>query len=195
MKQSLGQNNETNETDQIPTRKVNISDSGSSSAAGTSISGSVILISKNILDNRYSSHNQGPFDIHIQWTVDPKAPLHPITVCRILSSFKNEDILEIKRAGYSKVSVFLKTKEAANNLVEDQRLQKHNLITFIPPFRTSRKTIIRNVPLDLTEKSILESANSLEVRSKTKITIIFHRNTHLLIQLRSLLKDKEFLNT
>lgn len=144
-KRPIVQNNETNETDQIPARKINISDLGSSSAGTSSISGSVISISKNVLHNRYSSHNQGPFDIHIQRTSDPKSPLHPITVGRILCSFKNDDILEIKRAGYSKVSVFLKTREAINNLVEDHRLPSHNLIAFISPFCTSRKGIIRKL--------------------------------------------------
>lgn len=44
--------------------------------------------------------------------------------------------------------------------MEDHRLYSYNLIGFIPPFRTSRKGIVRNVPLDLTNESILESANS-----------------------------------
>ncbi|KMQ91377.1 nucleic-acid-binding protein from mobile element jockey-like isoform x2 protein [Lasius niger] len=118
---------------------------------------SVIFISEEILKNRYSSHNQGPFDVHVQRISDPRAPLHPITVGRIIYGLNNEDILEIKKIGFSKVSIFLKTKETTNQLVSDQRLQKKDLIAFIPPSRTSRKGIIRNVPLYLTDQNILEN--------------------------------------
>lgn len=52
--------------------------------------------------------------------------------------------MEIKKVGYSKVSIFLKTRKAANDLVSDFRLKERDLIAFISPSRISRKGIIRN---------------------------------------------------
>ncbi|XP_029664838.1 uncharacterized protein LOC115236489 [Formica exsecta] len=77
-----------------------------------STSGSIITISESILKNRYSSDNQGPFDVHVQRISKPHAPLHPISVGRIIAS--------------------LNTREATNDLVNDSRLKKEDLIAFIP---------------------------------------------------------------
>jgi len=71
-----------------------------------------------------------------------------------------DDILEIKKIGFSKVSVFFKFRDAANALVDDRRLAAKGLEAFIPPFRTSRKGIIRDVPLDLTDHLILQHTTS-----------------------------------
>ncbi|XP_029666776.1 uncharacterized protein LOC115237697 [Formica exsecta] len=51
-----------------------------------STSGSTITISETVLKNRYSSDNQGPFDVHVQRISKPHASLHPISVGRIIAS-------------------------------------------------------------------------------------------------------------
>ncbi|XP_029680875.1 uncharacterized protein LOC115246299 [Formica exsecta] len=122
--------------------------------------GSVITLTDNIRNNRYSDGNAGPFDVHVQRKSDPGAPLHPISVGRIICGLNIQDILEIKRIGLSKVLVFFKSGSAANSLVQDQRLAAKNLEAFIPPFRTSRKAIIKDVPLHLTDQMILDIISS-----------------------------------
>ncbi|XP_029680212.1 uncharacterized protein LOC115245858 isoform X2 [Formica exsecta] len=124
------------------------------------VSGSVISLTDSIRNNRYSASNAGPFDVHVQHLSDSKSSLHPIFE-RIICELIIEDILEIKRIGYSKVSVFFKSREAANALVEDRRLATKDVVAFIPPpFRISRKDIIRDVPLDLIDQMILRNINS-----------------------------------
>lgn len=146
----------------IPTlNKIQIMDVNSPPTTHTpSISGSLITINDSIRKNRYSENNHGPFDIHIQRISNPSAPLHPITIGRLLNKLNIDGIIEIKKAGYSKVSVFLQSGKFANSLTEDPRLKENDLIAFIPPFRTSRKGIIRNVPLELTEDQIMEGIKS-----------------------------------
>lgn len=68
--------------------------------------------------------------------------------------------MEIKKADYSKVSIFLKTHEAANDLVNDPRLKGRDVIAFIPPSWISRKGIIRNISLDLADETILKNVSS-----------------------------------
>ncbi|XP_072766275.1 uncharacterized protein [Anoplolepis gracilipes] len=126
-----------------------------------SISGSLISINDSILRNRYSDNNHGLYDIHIQWISNPSVPLHPITVGRTISKLNINGILVIKKVRYSKVSVFLKSGQAANSsLIEDSRLKGNDLIAIIPPFRTSRKGVIRNMLLDLSEEHILNGVRS-----------------------------------
>ncbi|EFN68824.1 hypothetical protein EAG_11378 [Camponotus floridanus] len=120
-------------------------------------SGSVISLTDTIRNNRYSDNNAGPFDVHVQRISNPKAQLHPIFVGRAVCELGISDILEIKKAGFSKASIYFKTKEAANALVNDRKLSEKDLKAFIPPFRTSRKGIIRDVPPEFTDQQILES--------------------------------------
>lgn len=111
------------ETETLPGGKTRSSDkSNNLPSHSPTTRGSIISISEEILKNRYTNHNQGPFDVHVQRISDPRTPLHPIIVGRIIYSLNNEDILKIKKIGFSKVSVFLKTRDAANHLVNDQRI-------------------------------------------------------------------------
>lgn len=68
--------------------------------------------------------------------------------------------MEIKKIGFSKVSIFFKSRDAANALVDDKRLAAKDLEAFIPPFHTFRKGIIRDVPLELTDHLILSNTKS-----------------------------------
>lgn len=101
-----------------------------------SITGSLIFINDSIRRNRYSE-NHGLFDIHIQWIRNPSASLHPITNGRLINRFNIDGIIDIKKAGYSKVSVFLQTGQAANSLTEDLRRRKrlNNIYPFFPYFQ------------------------------------------------------------
>jgi len=127
-----------------------------------STSGSITTLTEIIRNNRYSENNAGPFDVHVQRLSgeNSKSQLHPTFVGRVVCELNIEDILEIKKTGFSKVSVFFKSRDAANTLVDDKRLAVKGLEVFIPPFRTSRKGIIRDVPLDLTDQLILHNTTS-----------------------------------
>lgn len=59
-----------------------------------------------------------------------------------ITSLNIPGILEIKKAGYSKVSILLTSGHEANMLVENIGLKTKDLIAFIPPSRVSRKRII-----------------------------------------------------
>lgn len=170
----------TNLNDSLTSNKIHIKEANSTPTTHSpSISGSLITINDSILKNRYSDSNHGPFDIHVQRISNPSAPLHPITIGRLFNKLKIEGIIEIKKAGYSKVSVFLQTGKFANSLTEDSRLYENDLVAFIPPFRISRKGIIRNVPLELTEEQIMEG-----IKSPIKILAIRRLNRRIINHLR-----------
>ncbi|KMQ82285.1 hypothetical protein RF55_23522 [Lasius niger] len=178
-KRPLEKETKQKETDG-PTTKEKIHNSElslNSLSLSSSVSGS-ITISESILKNRYSKLNQSPFDVNIQRISNSRAPLHPITIDRIIQHiFKN--ILKFKKIGFSKVSIFLITREAANQLVNDQRLQKKDLVALIPLFRTSCKGIIRNVPIDFSEQVILEKIfSSINVKAVNRLNrkIIHHKD-------------------
>lgn len=141
--------------------------SNTSSSSGNSVTKTTLYPSMEIRNNRYTSDNHGPYDVHIQKYSDPNSSLYPVTVGRIMASLNIKNILEVKKVGYSKVSIFLKTFDAVNKLVNNPMLAQKDLIAFIPPSRMSRKGIIRNIPLDLTEETILNNINSF-------IIILYH---------------------
>ncbi|KAM0724686.1 hypothetical protein ACS0PU_009070 [Formica fusca] len=117
-------------------------------------------ISDAVLANRYSKSSQGPYEIVVTSIGSTNSSIHPLTVGRLLSSTLKKDITEIKKLGFSKVSVQFKTREAANNLINNSILNSNNLIAYIPSYRVSRQGVIRNVPLDLAENTIKEEIDS-----------------------------------
>ncbi|KMQ91029.1 glycine cleavage system protein h-like protein [Lasius niger] len=73
------------EADCPSTGKIHSTDSNPNPLSqSSSVTGSTISISENILKNRYSNLNQDPYDVYIQRISNPKAPLHFITVGRII---------------------------------------------------------------------------------------------------------------
>ncbi|XP_070152117.1 uncharacterized protein Cyt-b5 isoform X1 [Polyergus mexicanus] len=114
------------------------------------------IIPDSVLNNRYTKSCQGPFEIVITSTGAANTSIHPLTVGRLLSSTLKKDILEIKKLGFSKISAQFKSRDAANNLINNPILNANNLIAYIPSYRVSRQGIIRNVPLDLSESTIKE---------------------------------------
>lgn len=78
---------------------------------------------------------------------------------RLLYSTNKNDILELKKIGYSKINIRFKIREAANNLTSNQTLKSKGYLVYIPSYRTIRKSIFRGVPLSEGEiLSGLESA-------------------------------------
>lgn len=82
----------------------------------SSVSGSNITLSEAILRNRYTESNQDPFCVHVQRISNPNANLHPISIGKIIHTIMKDEVLEVKKVGYSKVAIFLKTLNAANSL-------------------------------------------------------------------------------
>lgn len=119
-----------------------------------------MTLTDTIRNNRYSENNAGPYDVHIQHTSNPKSQLHLLFLERTVCELGIEDILEIKKIVFSKVSIYFKSRDAANALINDKKQSVKDLEGFIPPFRISRKGIIKDVPLDFTDQQILHNITS-----------------------------------
>ncbi|KMQ90071.1 hypothetical protein RF55_10212 [Lasius niger] len=65
-----------------------------------------------------------------------------------------------QKIGFSKINVQLKSRDAANNLIASSILKAKKYKVFIPFYRTTRRGIIRNVPLDLSEEDIRRGIDS-----------------------------------
>ncbi|XP_029673637.1 uncharacterized protein LOC115241844 [Formica exsecta] len=113
-----------------------------------------------VLANRYPKFSQGPYEIVVTSIGSVNSSIHPLIVGRLLSSTLKKDITEIKKLGFSKVSVQFKLREAANNIINNPILNSNNLIAYIPSYRVSRQGVIRNIPLDLAENTIKEEIDS-----------------------------------
>jgi len=109
--------------------------------------------------NMYDHNSSGPFDVIVQKTCDSansaNSSIDPLAVGRLLFFTNKNDILELKKTGYSKINIRFKTREATNKLTSNQILKAKGYHAYIPLYRTTRKSIIRGVPLDLTDGEIL----------------------------------------
>jgi len=86
----------------------------------------------------YSISDCPPFIIHVYSLNDDASSglVHPLLISRTLSQLAYFDIKEIKRIGRGKILAEMKSAKAANNLVQDPRLEKENLRAFITTYRT-----------------------------------------------------------
>ncbi|KAM0726689.1 hypothetical protein ACS0PU_007873 [Formica fusca] len=115
----------------LPKRKRTADQTGSDlhsaieSASGSKAKKSTNITSLNdaLLANRYDGHCQGPFHVFIQPIVNSSTSLHPLTVGRILSASTKQDIVDIKKIGFSNISVQINSRKAANDLIKNPALK------------------------------------------------------------------------
>lgn len=58
----------------------------------------------NLIKNRYSPSNQGPFYVYVQSQVSLPSSIHPLYIGRTLSKMKFKDVIKVKKLGFSKQS-------------------------------------------------------------------------------------------
>lgn len=139
--------------------------------------GAASIVARGLLSTNaslYDNKSPGPFDVIIQKVNDKNSPgsssIDPLAIGRLLYFSNKNDILELKKIGYSKINIRFKTWEAANNLTLNQILNDKGYSVYIPLYRTTRKGVIRSVPLDLSEEEILGGLESVvEVSSVQRL--------------------------
>lgn len=108
--------------------------------------------------NKYDKSIPGPYDVHL---VSEKG--EAICLFRMgkffTKTFPNRTS-NVKKLGYSRVSVTCKSGDFANDLVESQPLKDINIRIFIPAFKTMRQGIIRGIPLYVDVEEFREGLNS-----------------------------------
>jgi len=106
---------------------------------------------------KYSSTDNPPFVVHVHsFAEDPTKQLHPLLISRTLSRLVYSDIKEIKKIGKGKVMAEMNSAKAANDLINDSRLEKEGLKAFIPTYRTIRSGIVKDIPQHFDESDLLE---------------------------------------
>jgi len=81
---------------------------------------------------------------------------HPLLISRVLSQIAYSNIKEIKKIDRGKVLAEMKSIKAANELVQDPKLEKENLIAFISTYRTIRTGIVKDIPQHVDESEFLQ---------------------------------------
>ncbi|KYM95817.1 hypothetical protein ALC62_13526 [Cyphomyrmex costatus] len=123
------------------------------------------MLKTSVRHRMYNNKDLPPYVVHVHSVStngdhdsgSVPAPLHPTVVGSILVSIIGNDILETKKNGKGKISVELRSYTAANNLVTNNSLAKHNLKAFIPLHRVLRTGIIKDVPQEIDVEKIQES--------------------------------------
>lgn len=110
-------------------------------------------------NNKYSTHDQGPYFVYVEHKEKSIGRLFPIRVGHYL--YVNETykkaIADIKTIGRNRVKVVLNSRRAANELVNHELLIKNDLISYIPKFYTERKGVVRMVDTFFSEEYLLQA--------------------------------------
>ncbi|XP_029178027.1 uncharacterized protein LOC114945855 [Nylanderia fulva] len=99
-----------------------------------------------------------PFDVFIQ-SSQTQVSIDPLAIGRIISPLYRNDIIEIKKSGFSRIVIQFKSRTTANSILSNSVLKSKNYV-FTSSSRISRRGIIRNVPLDMSDEEILQSIDS-----------------------------------
>ncbi|KYN05833.1 hypothetical protein ALC62_03234 [Cyphomyrmex costatus] len=109
----------------------------------------------------YSSKDLPPYMVIVQKESDcTDSRINPIMVSRVISNYVGNSITEVKSAGRNKVLVLLNKYDKANTIVQPDFLKKHNLKANIPAFRVMRTGVVKNVPVDISEETIVKEFTS-----------------------------------
>ncbi|XP_067209397.1 uncharacterized protein [Linepithema humile] len=142
----------------------------------------------NLIKNRYAHTNQGPFYVYIQSSSSPLSPIHPLYIGRSLTKWGKNEFTEVKKLGFSKISIKLKIKKAANLLVLQQPFKDRNMTCFIPNYRVFRQGIIRNIPTDIELEEL-----KTRIDCPTEITALRRLNRRVSIEDESGGKSTQFV--
>ena len=130
----------------------------------------------NLLNNRYSVHNKGPYIISVQATNDGPCK-HVLSMGKILHSTFPGLIKRIEKSDRARVLVECFDGKSANKIVTSKdALSKFNLEAFIPNFRVSREGIIRNIPLDISIDDIVRFSSTSLKCPITEARRFVHKN-------------------
>jgi len=110
----------------------------------------------------YTSSDRPPYIIHVYSNnEDPlTSPTYSLLINRTFSQIAYSDIKEIKRIGRGKILAEMISANAANNLVQNPKLEKENLLAFIPTYRTIRTGIVKDIPQHFDESNLLQFFDS-----------------------------------
>lgn len=167
---SFNRKRSSNSIDSSASSLINNDSNNTNKLQKTSLSFS---ISEASLFNKYERDAQGPFDVVI--LSNDNSPLHPLTISKLITGTYELDVIEIKKMGFSKILVQLKSSKSGNSFVNYSALKNKSLIAFIPSFRTHRQGIIRDVPLDLS----IEEGISRELISPFEISSVRRLNRRI----------------
>lgn len=109
---------------------------------------------------RYLNSDSAPFIVHIRATNDNTSNLHPLAICKTLSTIVYKDLIEVKKIGRGLISAELKNFDAANRLLGESSLVTHNLTAYIPTYRTMRTGTVKDVPQSIDIDTLFEYLES-----------------------------------
>jgi len=110
----------------------------------------------------YSNSDCPPYIVHVYSHSEDLliGPMHPLLISRTLSQIAYSEIKEIKKIGRGKILAEMISANAANNLVQNHKLEKENLLAFILTYRTIRTGIDKDIPQPFDESDLLQFFDS-----------------------------------
>lgn len=108
----------------------------------------------NKIKKLYSEHDFGPFEVYIQSKEKNVGNFHILSIAKEIFNLKLNDIIKINRKGKNRLGVYFTNYKAANNLVNDKRLEEKKYDIFIPTHLVSCRGIVRWVDKELSEEEL-----------------------------------------
>lgn len=132
-------------------------------------------------DNRYKVDSSGPFYIYVEGTNGNIGNIHPMALGKTVFETKPEfrrKITDIRSVGRNRIRIDLTTAQAANTMVESSLFDSKQLLAYIPAHRLTRRGVIRNVDLNITDDELIQAIDSpvkvLDIRRMSKRVLNGH---------------------
>lgn len=129
-------------------------------------------------DNTYQPTDMGPYFVFVEGENGNVGKLHPMALGRMLFKESNNlrhEIVNISGIGRNRYKIETKTGQSANRLRLQDTFRQKNMEAYIPSFLTTRRGVIRDVDIALSNQEILAEIKSeflvIDVRRFTKKVI------------------------
>lgn len=114
-----------------------------------------------LVNNRYSSIDQGPYALYVDTMENVK--VHAMAIGKMLRDRVFElykEVSLIKRISGNRFKIIVKAYKTANSIIESDIWKINKLICYIPDFMLFRQGVVRDIDVSLTEEEILSNIDS-----------------------------------
>ena len=123
------------------------------------------------LDYRYDESQRGSCKVLLERLANSdlaNKDLDRIKHAKLLNSTYKNSIVDVKSSGYGKLSIIVNSAREANIILNDKSLESMGLRASIPSYFVSCQGVIGGIPIEMSEKEIIDNLVILNNVHKTK---------------------------
>lgn len=126
---------------------------------------------------KYAMNSLGPFKIFLESNDHNLGRLHPLAVGRMLFNNNVPNIVKVETLGRNRICVQFNSQSAANSFLDNPVLKTENLRAYVPTHCVTRVGVVKDIDVNIDEKTILENMKNNKNINILKIHRMSRRTT------------------